>query len=218
MFSLTRASGPSIAIAMVLVSLPVALGMLGLLQVGGAMPAAGGSYVYASRLIHPFIGFLLPWLTIPVLWFGQVFLAYGFAEFVQYFFPTLPLVGLMYAVLIPFITHRTSRDTHRHAGADGLRRHHPLRNCGVHLPGAARRRSGNYTPLYTADGYEPFVVAMISLSIAMQGFNIVTDLGEELRNPVENIPRVLFLEHSSRSGSWSGSSSLLSAWSTGRST
>lgn len=186
--------GPSIAIAMILVSLPVAMGILGLLQVGGAMPAAGGSYVYASRLIHPFFGFLLPWLTIPILWFGQVFLAWGFAEFVRYFpaFEAIPMIVLMYGVLVPFIL----------LNVLGIRMVMQVQLVLVAIilagilafiiPGAFAVDPDNYTPLYTADGFEPFVVAMISLSIALQGFNIVTDLGEELRDPVKNIPRVLF--------------------------
>ena len=186
--------GPSIAIAMILVSLPVTLGIFGLLQVGGAMPAAGGSYVYASRLIHPFFGFLLPWLTIPVLWFGQVFLAWGFAEFVRYFdmFADIPMTLLMWGVLVPFII----------LNVLGIRMVMQVQLVLVAIilagilafivPGALAVDADNYRPLYEGDGFEPFVVAMISLSIALQGFNIVTDLGEELRDPVKNIPRVLF--------------------------
>lgn len=184
--------GPSIAVAMVLVSLPVAFGMLGLLQVGGAMPAAGGNYVYASRLIHPYFGFLLPWVTVPVLWFGQVYLAYGFAEFTR-FFVDLPLILLMYAVLIPFIA----------LNVLGIRLVAQVQAALVAVilagmlafivPGVLHVDPGNYTPLYPPDGIGPFVVTLISLSIALQGFNVITDLGEELRDPVRNIPRVLAL-------------------------
>ncbi|MDY7083411.1 MAG: amino acid permease, partial [Halobacteria archaeon] len=60
------------------------------------------------------------------------------------------------------------------------------------VPGALNVDLSNYTPLYPPDSFGPFIVAMISLSIALQGFNLITDLGEELKNPVRNIPRVLF--------------------------
>ncbi|THE64359.1 APC family permease [Salinadaptatus halalkaliphilus] len=186
--------GPEVAIAMVLVVLPVTFSILSTLQVGGAMPAAGGSYVYGSRLISPFFGFLLPWLVIPSIWLGQLYLAFGFAEFMR-FFPTfdwIPMWALMYAVMIPFIV----------LNVLGIRIVAQVQMILVAIiiggmvlfivPGSFYIDAANYTGMFDA-GVGPFFVAIISLSIAMHGFNLATDLGEELENPVENIPRVLGL-------------------------
>lgn len=193
-------AGPSIALGIVLVSLLVCVSIAGRLQVGGAMPAAGGSYVYATRLIHPYFGFMLPWVVIPALWAGQIFLAYGFAEFLLYFefIATLPVAdpvlrsALMYLVLVPFLV----------LNVIGIRLVTVVQMAlvGVILlgmvvfvvPGAFAVDTANYTPLFP-NGYGPFIVAMVSLLIAMNGFDLVTEIGEELRDPVKNIPRVLVL-------------------------
>ena len=183
--------GPEIALAMVAVSIPITFSILGSLQVGGAMPAAGGSYVYASRLISPFFGFLLPWIVIPAIWFGQVFLATGFAEFARVFVD-LPLIVLMYMVMIPFIL----------VNVFGIRVVAQVQFLLVAIivggmlafivPGLFHIDTGTYTPMFQ-DGLGPFFVALVSLTIAMHGFGLATDLGEELKDPVKNIPRVLAL-------------------------
>ncbi|UHQ95026.1 amino acid permease [Haloterrigena alkaliphila] len=186
--------GPEVAVAMVLVLLPVTFSILSTLQIGGAMPAAGGSYVYGSRLIGPFFGFLLPWMVIPSIWLGQLYLAFGFAEFVQ-FFPTfdwIPMWALMYGVMIPFIV----------LNVLGIRLVTQVQIVLVSIiiggmvtfivPGAFHVDPGNYSGMFES-GTGSFFVALVSLSIAMHGFNLATDLGEELEDPVKNILRVLAL-------------------------
>jgi APA family basic amino acid/polyamine antiporter len=186
--------GPEIALAMVAVALPVTFSILITLQLGGAMPAAGGSYVYGSRLVHPFFGFLLPWMVVPAIWLGQLYLAFGFAEFVRFFpaFEWLPMWALMYAVLVPFVV----------LNVLGIRLVTQVQMVLVGIivagmllfivPGAATAEPSNYSGMFDA-GVGPFFVALISLTIAMHGFTLATDLGEELENPVKNIPRVLAL-------------------------
>ena len=186
--------GPEVAIAMLLVILPVTFSILSTLQIGGAMPAAGGSYVYGSRLISPFFGFLLPWIVIPSIWLGQLYLAFGFAEFVS-FFPTfdwIPMWALMYAVMIPFVV----------LNVLGIRLVTQVQIVLVSiiiggmllfiLPGTLHVDTGNYSGMFES-GMGPFFLAVVSLSIAMHGFGLATDLGEELEDPVTNIPRVLGL-------------------------
>lgn len=186
--------GPEVAIAMLLVLVPVTFSLLSTLQIGGAMPAAGGSYVYGSRLISPFFGFLLPWMIVPSIWLGQLYLAFGFAEFVRFFpaFDWIPIWVLMYAVMIPFIV----------LNILGIRLVTQVQIVLVSIiiggmlifivPGAFVIDTANYSGMFDA-GAGPFFLALVSLSIAMHGFNLATDLGEELRDPVKNIPRVLGL-------------------------
>jgi APA family basic amino acid/polyamine antiporter len=59
--------------------------------------------------------------------------------------------------------------------------------------------TGNYSPLFPADGdgapfadgYSPLLIAIVTLYIPFQGFGMVVEIGEELKNPIKNIPRVL---------------------------
>ena len=47
-------AGPSVTLAILASVVPMLLGVLLLLQLGGAIPVAGGIYVYGSRLVGPF--------------------------------------------------------------------------------------------------------------------------------------------------------------------
>ena len=58
--------GPHVLIAYVIAAVPAVLAALVYAALGSAMPRAGGSYVYASRSLHPYLGFLASFSQ----WFG----------------------------------------------------------------------------------------------------------------------------------------------------
>ncbi|MFP9191037.1 APC family permease [Natronosalvus vescus] len=181
--------GPSIAPAVVVAAIPMVFGVIVMLQLGAALPVAGGGYVYPSRLIGPFWGFTIPWLVVPTIWFGLVYTAYGFAEYAR-FFVDVPLEALIAGVLLVFIL----------LNLRGIKLVAAVQFVLVMVivggmlafivPGAFHIDPGNYSPMFP-EGYGPFVVAVISLFIGMYGFNLAIDLGEELEDPERNVPRVL---------------------------
>lgn len=203
-------AGPSISVAIVVSILPMILGVLGLLQLGGAIPVAGGAYVYASRLIGPLYGMLSIFIPLLAIWAYLVFASLGFAEFFEFFtaefanitFGALGTVLLMWALLGSFVI---------------------INYFGIQIVvkvqlaliafllfglttfvvlGALNIDPGNYEPLFPsepvgdvsapfAEGIFPFVEAFIALYIPFQGFTMIVEIGEELENPIENIPKVL---------------------------
>lgn len=186
---LIGSAGPSIALALAVTALPMVFSILGLLQLGGAMPVAGGQYVYASRLVSPFWGFVSLCAVVPAIWSTLLFTAVGFAEFSR-FFVDIPAGWLAVGVLLAFLV---------------------LNLCGVRLvtgiqlamvvgivlgalafilPGAGQVDIANYSPLMPA-GVGAFLLAIVSLYIPFQGYSMIVELGEELKNPARNIPRVL---------------------------
>ena len=181
--------GPSIVPAVLLAALPMVFGVLVMIQLGAALPVAGGGYLYPSRLIGPFWGFSIPWLVVPTIWFGLVYTAHGFAEYVR-FFVDLPLELLVAAVVLAFVV----------VNLRGIKLVTTVQFALVAIivggmvlfivPGAFAVEPGNYTPMFP-EGYGPFVVATISLFIGMYGFNLAIDIGEELEEPARNVPRVL---------------------------
>ncbi|MEF8914552.1 APC family permease [Natronomonas sp.] len=202
---LADGAGPSIALAAAMTAIPTVFSILLMLQLGGAMPAAGGGYVYASRLISPFWGFVLPWVSIPAVWLGIVYTGYGFAEYIRFFLPLeVPLGAITLAIpalsiefwiwvgIVPFLL----------LNLLGIRFVTGIQFALVAviifgmllfiLPGAAAVDTANYTPMFP-EGYGPFIVAMISLFIGMYGFGLALNIGEEIEDPIKNIPRVIAL-------------------------
>ncbi|THE63718.1 amino acid permease [Salinadaptatus halalkaliphilus] len=190
--------GPGIIVALLLAMIPLVFGILLSLQLGSAIPVAGGSYVYASRLVGPFWGFLLPWITIPGVWAGMLFIGFGFAEYVGFVssavsvVPDVPELALVYALLVPFIV----------LNVLGIKMVAIVQFVMVSLiavgmlafivPGTFQVDAGNYEPLFPA-GVGPVIVAVVSLYFPLRGFRLVVEIGEEMENPAKNIPRVLGL-------------------------
>lgn len=191
-------AGPGIIVALLLALIPLSFGILMSLQLGSAIPVAGGSYVYASRLVGPFWGFLLPWITIPGVWAGMLFIGLGFAEYAGFvadnvaLVPSIPDLALIYALLIPFIV----------LNVLGIKMVAIVQFLMVSLivlgmaafiiPGAFVVDTTNYTPLFP-EGAGEVIVAIVSLYFPLRGFRLVVELGEEMEDPAENIPRVLGL-------------------------
>jgi basic amino acid/polyamine antiporter, APA family len=191
-------AGPGILLALLLAMVPLLFGILMALQLGSAIPVAGGSYVYASRLVGPFWGFLLPWITIPGVWAGMLFIGLGFAEYAGFVadnvsvIPSIPDLALIYGLLIPFIV----------LNVLGIKMVALVQFVMVSLivvgmlafivPGAFLIDVDNYTPMFPYGGGE-VIVAVVSLYFPLRGFRLVVELGEEMENPAKNIPRVLAL-------------------------
>ena len=74
--------GPHVILAYTIAVFPAVLAALAYAILGSAMPRAGGSYLYASRAIHPFFGFIASFSQ----WFGLSIAA-----------------GVVAYVLIPFL-------------------------------------------------------------------------------------------------------------------
>jgi APA family basic amino acid/polyamine antiporter len=188
---LSADAGPSVVVSMLVAAVPLVFSLLTILQLGGAIPVAGGTYVYGSRLVAPFWGFATPWMVVPGVWAGLLFTAHGFADYAGYFL-ALPLETMMYAILAAFLA----------VNVLGIRIVAWLQvgMVGVLLagmlafivPGALAADPSNFTPVFPA-GVGPFVVAVVALHFPLRGFNMVIEIGEEIEDPARNIPRVLVL-------------------------
>jgi APA family basic amino acid/polyamine antiporter len=206
-------AGPSITVAILISVVPMVLGVLGLLQLGGAIPVAGGAYVYASRLIGPFFGMLGVFIPVLAIWAYLLFAALGFAEYLQFFAiqfadttfgavgvvafvwlllgaflvlnylgiqmvakVQLTLVGLLVVGLVTFlVVGFLELDASQYANL---------------FPAEGTDADGNAAP-FADDSLAPFFLAVVLLYVPFQGFTMIVEIGEELKDPVKNIPRVL---------------------------
>lgn len=186
---LAASAGPAVAVGILLAAVPLSFGILMTFQLGSAIPVAGGNYVYGSRMVHPFAGFLVPWLVVPAVWAGLLFVGVGFAEYVGVFV-ALPDLVLVYGLYVSFLALNV-------AGIRPLARFQVLMVVALVgsmltfvVPGMLAVDPANYAPLLP-NGIAPFAVAVVSLYYPLRGFSMIADLGEELDNPAHAIPRVL---------------------------
>lgn len=197
---MAAAAGPSITLAILISVVPMTLGVLLLLQLGGAIPVAGGIYVYASRLVGPYWGMLGVAAPVMAVWSYLLFAALGFAQYFnglleQLAGTTIPAVAAVWAILGLFLLLN-------YIGIQIVTKVQIglvlvfLSALLVFMVGAAPTvDTGNYQPMFPdelfSEGLAPFFLAVVLLYIPFQGFGMVVEIGEELENPVKNIPRVL---------------------------
>ena len=193
-------AGPSITVAILASVVPMTLGVLLLLQLGGAIPVAGGIYVYGSRLVGPYWGLISVSIPVLAVWSYLLFAALGFAQYLNGILDavagtTLPQLLLVWGLLGLFLA----------LNYVGIRLVTKVQIALVltfvaallvFIVGAIPAAdTGNYQPLFPgelfAGGLAPFFLAVVLLYIPFQGFGMIVEIGEELENPVKNIPRVL---------------------------
>ena len=114
--------GPWVLWAYLFAAVPALLAALAYAVLSSAMPRAGGSYIYASRGLHPYLGFV--------------------ASFSQWFGLSIA-IGVISYVLIPFV-----RDVVAAVGMDGLAATLEVgwvrvRSCAIALLSASRASSGS---------------------------------------------------------------------------
>lgn len=181
--------GPGIVVAVVLAAVPAFLSVLYNAQLGSAMPVAGGLYVYISRLIAPFWGFLVPFSLPIVTWATLLFAAIGFAEYVRFFVevPVAPLIYgfLTFVLLVNLLGIKTV------ARAQILFVVMLFASLGVFVvPGIFAVEAAKYTPAFP-NGLSPLGLAVVALYYPYLGFGLLTELGEEIENPGKTIPLAL---------------------------
>jgi len=181
--------GPGLIVAVVLAAAPAFLAVLYNAQLGSAMPVAGGLYVYITRLIAPFWGFLVPFSLPIVTWAALLFAAIGFAEYVR-FFVDLPVAPLIYAFLV-FVLLVNLLGIKAVARAQILFVVMLFLSIGLFIiPGIFAVDTTNYTPVFP-NGLGPLGLAFVALYYPYLGFGLLTELGEEIENPGKTIPLAL---------------------------
>jgi len=176
-------------------------------ELGAAMPGAGGSYIYFREAFNPrswgrMFSFLFLWETIFVAPLGISAASVGFAEYARYVFPGLNHngVGALAAgvcVLVAILLYRPIKTVGRLSlvmltvvlaamfwviGAGLI--HLNAKMAFDFPPGAFHLSKSFFYGLASAT-----LIAMYNYG----GYNNITYLGGEVKNPTRNIPRAIVL-------------------------
>jgi APA family basic amino acid/polyamine antiporter len=174
---MAAAAGPSITLAILVSIVPMVLGVLLLLQLGGAIPVAGGIYVYGSRLVGPFWGML--GVSVPVLavWSYLLFAAFGFADYLNGILESVagtsvPTVAAVWGLLGLFLILNYVGIQIVTKTQIGFVLMLIVGMLAFVLSGLPHVDAANYTPLFPAeegqpfaDSFAPFLLAVVTLYI-----------------------------------------------------
>ncbi len=185
-------AGPAIGVAFALAMLVSLISVFPLIQVSGALPRAGAGYFYSSRLLSPFIGLLASWwiilggmcltivstLTLGV--YVNQYLPFGLplemtAILLLLVFYGVYLLGLRVAVamqVVMMVQFVTALAIYAIKGA-----------ASTDLVFALNAPAGTV----------PLLMAVLLCYSTCLGFQVVAELGEEMREPRRNIPLSLLI-------------------------
>lgn len=176
-------------------------------ELGAAMPGAGGAYIYFREAFNPrswghLFSFLFLWETIFTAPLSISAASVGFADYVHYVFPTLTHTGVgsiagAVCVVITFLLYRPIKTVGRLSVvmlavvltamvwviSSGLV-HMNAKMALDFPPGAFHLSKGFFYGLASAT-----LIAMYNFG----GYNNITYLGGEVKNPTKNIPRAIVL-------------------------
>lgn len=188
-----KMAGPSATLAILLAGIATLLTSFSFAEFSTFVPEAGGGYSYVRATFgNNFVGFFTGW----ILWIGYALsaslFAIGFGNFLHYFIPFLPgIIGSL--ILIVYVSSNQ---------ISGIKNSALLQNMivtifvgiliGYIIYGFKFADVKNVTPFFS-NGFVPMFQVMSILYMTYIGFDAVTTLGEEVKNPKKTIPLAIMI-------------------------
>jgi basic amino acid/polyamine antiporter, APA family len=167
-------------------------GALACAELGAAIPATGGQYVFLREAFGPLIGFLCGWTMFVVARTAQVaWMAVTMALYISYFVPLSPIAAKLLGILaIAIFTGLNYRGVTLGAIAQNIFTLAKIAGLLL-IIGAAFLWSGHSESLATAPhvpfSLSSFGVALIACVLAYDGWVQLSFVAGEIRNPQRNI-------------------------------
>jgi len=200
-------AGPALLIAFLLNGIMTSFTAASYAELGSMFPNAGGGYLWVKQTLSPLLGFLSGWIT----WFGHSIAcslyALGFGHYTADLLSRLGLippsvqtdvlaVGLAVAItaLFTYINLHGVSETSRVGNILTLSKIAILGLfVGFGLLSMARQGDwvSKFQP-FLPTGFTGVVMAAGLTTIAFQGYEIIAQCGEEIREPKRNLPRATF--------------------------
>lgn len=189
---LAPATGPAVFVSYLLASIPALLACFVTAQIGCAYPVSGAAYVAASRVLSPYWGFMVVWSLLMGVTVGVALIAYGFADYLAFFFPGLDrravaIVTVLAFCIINVLGARLS------VGSEAVMVVGFMTVLAVFgVGGVWHMEPAHLTPLFPK-GLRPVMSAAIPAYFSFIGFAMLAELAGEIDRPARTIPWALAL-------------------------
>ncbi len=190
--SLAGSLGPGMYICYIIGLIP-ALGMgLTYAQLGSAVPVTSGQYSYMCMFIHPSVGFLFNWGSLLAGCSITATVCMGITSYLGAYFPNVPPLVFSMGILVLFTVLHII----------GLKSAEIVQTLMVIIMvvvltlfivlGAPNMDQSLADPLFP-NGTGGLISGAASLFFSYLGFNLITDIGEEVKKPSKTIPASICL-------------------------
>ncbi|UCC68461.1 MAG: amino acid permease [Armatimonadota bacterium] len=201
-------AGPALILAFALNGVVALTAGMSYAELGSTFPQAGGGYAWAKLALPGPFGFLAGWMSwfshsvacsLYALGFGAYFgqLLQGFGVGLPFLSPEgeAKVLAVVVVAVFAFVNYRGSAETGRAGNLITLGQMVILGVfvvAGLWALRGAPQWQGNFSPFFPR-GAAGLLTAMGLTFVAFEGYEIIAQCGEEVRNPRRNIPRAILL-------------------------
>jgi APA family basic amino acid/polyamine antiporter len=183
-------TGPSLPLAFFFALIPALFNAITVSQLGSAMPRSGGGYVFTSRILTPFWGYVTSWFIILAIIGALATVSIGIAQYVHTYLPdqadtTVIAIIIVTAFVLVNIFGLVIAETVQIIMVFQML-------CALVLfvifgiyftPEAVE-----VAPTFLLEGWGGLALASVLCYYSYVGFAVIAELGEEMKRPKKNIP------------------------------
>ncbi len=188
-----KITGPALPIAYVLAIIPVFISMLPIAMLGSAIPTTGANYKYPSRMVSPGLAFVSIWVYAVASFGGQIPLyALGCAGYIKVYIPglSIPLAAMGILTFIYIVNLLGVKLAAQVQGVFVIMLLAALLYYA--LTGVIALDPQNFSNMF-ASGLPDLFLGTALLTFTYMGANGIIELGGEIINPGQVIPRALII-------------------------
>jgi amino acid transporter len=178
-------------------------------ELGSCFPQAGGVYLWAREGLPAPAGFLSGWMSWTAAMIACSLYAVGFGGFVAYllgpeqlgvlntdFFLTTKVIAILIILFFTFINYWGAQTTGK---AEGVITVSKIIVLGTFVVAGLVQfirdpsLAADFNNEFFKGGFSSIFLAMGLMFVAFEGYEIIAQSGEEVKDPKKNIPRAIFL-------------------------
>ncbi|HTY14931.1 MAG TPA: amino acid permease [Methanoregulaceae archaeon] len=193
-------AGPAVILSFILAGTASLFTALSAAELSSFITESGGSYIYTHHAFGRFWGFVVGWMQSADYIIGASAVSIGFAGYLIYFLQVpqttaaLILIGCLLPLALGLVNLKGMREA---SGINSLLVLLKVIALGLFVAVGAWYLFGhgwdsNYSPFFPK-GVSGMLNGAAVIFFAFVGFNTVTVIAEEVKDPVRNVPRALFI-------------------------
>ena len=193
-------AGPAVILSFIIAGLASFFTAISAAELSSFITEAGGSYIYAHHAFGRFWGFLVGWMQSADYIIGASAVSIGFAGYLIYFLKipattaSMILIGCLLPIALCLVNLKGMREAANVNAILVLLKIVALvlfvATGALFLAGNGS--GGNYSP-FMPQGMAGVIHGAAIIFFAFVGFNTVTVIAEEVKDPARNVPRALIL-------------------------
>lgn len=190
--TLASTAGPSVWLAYVIAGLLAFTICFIFSQIGSLCPVSGAIYIFSSLTTTEYGGFLYTLWNSIIFIFGTPLMAITAATYLQVFLPDINIsITAMILLVLTFLLNILGNKI---SGSIQTFAIFFLMAIIVVFAfgGILKADWSHFTPAFPY-GFEPIWAGVLSCYYSFTGFNILTEMSGEVKNPNKNLPRIIFL-------------------------